>query len=175
MITLMNYDKINDININDITILLLWRHHICIHLVCVNSAALVMRSRSGPSSAGGGGGWTEQREAEGRAAALVRCGATWQGKKETRVFFAMLKTFVMLKTPSFYQDRLGTRIDGKHFKTMRGAFFAGISGVSSAEKSRFKALRCVSFQNRFFETAVHSFSNWRFWFCTIADVSGRRR
>ena len=41
------------------------------------------------------GGWTEQREGEARASALVRCGATWQG----------------------------------------------ISGISSAEKSRFKALR----------------------------------
>lgn len=43
----------------------------------------------------GTGGWTERREGEARAAALIRCGATWQG----------------------------------------------ISGISSAEKSRFKVLR----------------------------------
>ena len=55
--------------------------------------ALAIRSRERVTD--GAGGWTERREGESRAAALVRCGATWQG----------------------------------------------VSGISSAEKSRFKTLR----------------------------------
>eukprot|EP01046_Picozoa_sp_COSAG06_P049874 COSAG06_NODE_7769_length_2381_cov_1.753287_3_plen_99_part_00 len=70
------------------------------------SAALVMRSRSGPSSAGGGGGWTEQREAEGRAAALVRCGATWQGEA-TRVCFAMPVYIIAKKRHHFTKTGSG--------------------------------------------------------------------
>ena len=57
--------------------------------------ALALAIRGREQATDGSGGWTERREGESRAAALVRCGATWQG----------------------------------------------VSGISSAEKSRFKTLR----------------------------------
>jgi hypothetical protein len=57
--------------------------------------ALVLAIRGRERATDGSSGWTERREGESRAAALVRCGATWQG----------------------------------------------VSGISSAEKSRLKTLR----------------------------------